>query len=62
MAAAEETRVRVVFFDDMRGSTALKERLTEDAFQRLRKEHDRLVTEIVTRDAAGEVIKSTETG
>ena len=65
-ARSEDTRVRVVFFDDMRGSTALKERLTgrggEEAFQELRKEHDRLVTEVVTRDEAGEVIKSTGDG
>ena len=65
-ARSEDTRVRVVFFDDMRGSTALKERLTgrggEEAFQELRKEHDRLVTEVVTRDDAGEVIKSTGDG
>jgi class 3 adenylate cyclase len=65
-ARSEDTRVRVVFFDDMRGSTALKERLTgrggEEAFQELRKEHDRLVTAVVTRDDAGEVIKSTGDG
>jgi class 3 adenylate cyclase len=50
----------------MRGSTALKERLAasggEQAFERVRKEHDRLVAEIVARGGAGEVIKSTGDG
>jgi hypothetical protein len=62
----EETSVRVIFFDDMRGSTALKELLAErsdeEAFQELRREHDRLVYEIIGRDGAGEVIKSTGDG
>jgi len=62
----EETCVRVVMFDDMRGSTALKERLArqsdEEAYHALRREHDELVAEIVTRDGAGEVLKSTGDG
>jgi class 3 adenylate cyclase len=62
----EETAVVVVFFDDMKGSTVLKERLAassdEQAFQVLRKEHDALVTEVIARDRAGEVIKSTGDG
>jgi class 3 adenylate cyclase len=61
-----ETAVVVVFFDDIKGSTVLKERIAassdEQAFQILRKEHDALVTEIITRDGAGEVIKSTGDG
>lgn len=61
-----ETSVVVVLFDDMKGSTVLKERMAaasdEQAFQLLRKEHDALVTEIVTRDGAGEVLKSTGDG
>jgi class 3 adenylate cyclase len=65
-APSEETSVRVIFFDDMRGSTALKELLVErsheEAFHELRREHDRLVSEIVSRDGAGEVIKSTGDG
>jgi class 3 adenylate cyclase len=65
-ASREETSVRVIFFDDMRGSTALKELLAErsdeEAFQELRREHDRLVSEIICRDGAGEVIKSTGDG
>jgi class 3 adenylate cyclase len=62
----EEMSVRVVFFDDMRGSTLLKELLAdqsdEEAFHALRREHDRLVGDVVTRDGAGEVVKSTGDG
>lgn len=62
----EETAVVVVFFDDMKGSLVLKDQLAaasdEQAFQMLRKEHDALVTEAITRDHAGEVIKSTGDG
>lgn len=61
-----DTDVLVVFFDDMKGSTVLKEQMAaasdEQAFQMLRKEHDAVVTEIITRDGAGEVIKSTGDG
>lgn len=61
-----ETQVVVVFFDDMKGSTVLKERMAaasdEQAFQMLRREHDAVVTEIITRDGGGEVIKSTGDG
>src|SRR5687768_5041970 len=61
-----ETDVVVVFFDDMKGSTVLKERMAaasdEQAFQMLRREHDALVTEIITRDGAGEILKSTGDG
>jgi class 3 adenylate cyclase len=63
---AGETAVVVVFFDDMKGSTVLKEALAaasdEQAFQLLRKEHDALVSEVISRDGAGEVIKSTGDG
>jgi class 3 adenylate cyclase len=62
----EETAVVVVFFDDMKGSLVLKDQLAaasdEQAFQLLRREHDALVTEVITRDGAGEVIKSTGDG
>lgn len=62
----EDTRVLVVFFDDIRGSTALKEHFVkhsnEAEFQKVRKEHDDLVSSIITRDEAGEVIKSTGDG
>ena len=65
-APSQETAVVVVFFDDIKGSTVLKERMAassdEQAFQMLRKEHDALVTEIISRDGAGEVIKSTGDG
>jgi len=63
---ADETSLVVIFFDDMKGSTALKESMAEkwdeQTFQRLRKEHDALLTSIITRDGAGEVIKSTGDG
>lgn len=40
----EETCVRVIFFEDTRGSSALKERFAEEsdeeAFHALRREHD----------------------
>ncbi len=62
----EETAVRVVFFDDMRGSTALKERIAqtsdEEAYHELRREHDELVARVIGRDRGGEVIKSTGDG
>ncbi|HEV8353128.1 MAG TPA: adenylate/guanylate cyclase domain-containing protein [bacterium] len=62
----DDTSLVVIFFDDMQGSTALKEsmaeRWDEQTFQRLRKEHDALLTSIITRDGAGEVIKSTGDG
>jgi class 3 adenylate cyclase len=62
----EELVVRVVFFDDMRGSTLLKELLAEqsdeEAFHALRREHDRLVEEVITRDGGGTVVKSTGDG
>jgi len=62
----ENTSVRVIFFSDMKGSTTLKqdmaEKWDEHAFQRLRQQHDALLTEIISRDQAGEVIKSTGDG
>jgi class 3 adenylate cyclase len=65
-AVREAACVRVVFFDDMRGSTVLKERIAErsdeETFHVLRREHDELVTKVVTRDGAGQVIKSTGDG
>ena len=63
---AKRTSVLVIFFDDMQGSTALKQRITEEvdeeAFQNVRREHDAIVTEIITRDTAGEIVKSTGDG
>ncbi len=65
-ARKDETAVLVIFFDDMKGSTVLKESMTaerdEQAFQNLRREHDALLSGIITRDGAGEVIKSTGDG
>jgi class 3 adenylate cyclase len=46
----------------MEGSTALKEELGEHAFQKLRKEHDALLTNIITQDGAGRIVKSTGDG
>src|SRR3990172_8392696 len=65
-APAENTAIRVIFFTDMKGSTALKqdmgEKWDEGSFQRLRQEHDALLTEIITRDGAGQIVKSTGDG
>jgi class 3 adenylate cyclase len=65
-ARAENTALRVIFFSDMKGSTALKqdmaEKWDENAFQRLRQQHDALLTEIISRDRAGEIIKATGDG
>ena len=62
----QDNSVLVIFFDDMRESTALKAGLTEKTdehtFQKLRQEHDSLLTEIITREKAGQVIKSTGDG
>jgi class 3 adenylate cyclase len=66
LPAMEEMCVRVVFFDDMRGSTLLKELLAEqsdeEAFHELRRAHDRIVTDVIQREGAGTVIKSTGDG
>jgi class 3 adenylate cyclase len=66
LPAVEEMCVRVVFFDDMRGSTLLKELLAEqsdeEAFHELRRVHDRIVTDVIQREGAGTVIKSTGDG
>jgi class 3 adenylate cyclase len=63
---ADETAVRVVFFTDMKGSTALKEdmaeRWDEAAFQRVRQEHDGILIECITRDQGGQIIKATGDG
>ena len=65
-AATEETVLAVVMFEDMQGSTALKRALTkkadEQTFQKLRRQHDALLTDSVTRDGAGEIVKWTGDG
>jgi class 3 adenylate cyclase len=62
----KKTSVLVVFFDDMKGSSVLKQQMTvlsdENVFQDLRREHDELLTQVITRDGVGEVIKSTGDG
>ncbi|HEY3118115.1 MAG TPA: adenylate/guanylate cyclase domain-containing protein, partial [Chloroflexota bacterium] len=58
--------VLTIFFDDIKGSTALKESMvgsqSEQAFHTLRHEHDQLMQEIITRDGAGQIVKSTGDG
>lgn len=58
--------MRAVFFDDMRGSTLLKDLLAEqsdeEAFHALRREHDRILDEVITRHGAGTIVKSTGDG
>src|SRR3972149_5973121 len=62
----EDTAIRVIFFTDMKGSTALKqdmaEKWDEGTFQRVRQEPDSLPIEIITRDHAGQIVKSTGDG
>jgi class 3 adenylate cyclase len=65
-ASTEQTALAVVMFEDMQESTALKRELTkkadEQTFQKLRREHDALLTDAVTRDGAGEIVKWTGDG
>lgn len=56
------TSVVVIFFDDMVGSCALKQKLGEERFRKLREEHDELLTSIIIQNGDGEVIKSTGDG
>src|SRR5439155_15022935 len=62
----KHSSILVILFDDMKGSTALKQHITdmedEAVFQTIRREHDATLTSIITRDYAGEVIKSTGDG
>jgi class 3 adenylate cyclase len=55
-----------VLFEDMERSTAIKRAITrradEHSYQELRKEHDAILTEIITRDGAGEIVKWTGDG
>ncbi|MSQ24402.1 MAG: adenylate/guanylate cyclase domain-containing protein [Chloroflexi bacterium] len=54
------------FFSDIKGSTALKESLAssvnEQAYHDIRHEHDGILTDAITRDGAGQVVKSTGDG
>jgi class 3 adenylate cyclase len=65
-AKSKRTSILVIFFDDMQASTALKQKITseldEEAFQDIRREHDQVVTTAVTRENAGQIIKSTGDG
>lgn len=62
----EETALAVVLFEDMERSTAIKRAITrradEYSYQELRKEHDAILTEIITRDGAGDIVKWTGDG
>src|SRR5579862_4217631 len=61
-----DTMVLTIFFDDIKGSTALKESMvgsqSEQAFHTLRHEHDELMEEIICRDGGGQIVKSTGDG
>lgn len=63
---AGPTDVLVIFFSDIKGSTALKESLAntqnEAAYHNLRQSHDDLITEVITRDQAGQIVKGTGDG
>lgn len=58
--------VLTIFFDDIKGSTALKEDMvgsqSEQAFHSLRHEHDELMQEVICRDGGGQIVKSTGDG
>jgi len=66
-AAAKSTAVLVLFFTDMQGSSALKQRVTEVASEQVfhnavKKEHDDIVGEVIRRDGSGAIIKDTGDG
>ena len=53
-----KTAVLVVMFTDLKGSTELAEERGELHSQEIRKQHDRMLREIVERDGYGSVIKT----
>lgn len=61
-----ETSLAAILFEDIQASTRLKrsvtERSNEESFQQLRREHDALLTRIIERDGAGEIVKWTGDG
>jgi class 3 adenylate cyclase len=66
-AASRNTSVLVLFFTDMQGSSALKQRVTEVASEPLfhntvKKEHDEIIREVIKRDGSGAIIKDTGDG
>ena len=66
-AASKSTAVLVLFFTDMRGSSALKQRVTEVASEQafhntVKKEHDDIVGGVIRRDGSGAIIKDTGDG
>jgi class 3 adenylate cyclase len=58
----ENCSMLTIMFDDIVGSVALCHKLGEPVYQRLRKEHDNTVKEILNAHGKGEVIKSTGDG
>jgi class 3 adenylate cyclase len=66
-AASKSTSVLVLFFTDMKGSSALKQIVTEVASEqvfhsRVKEEHDKIVGEAIRRDDYGAIIKDTGDG
>ena len=57
-----ETTRLVVLFTDQVGSTRMADALGEKAFHKVRRRRDRLQTDIIQRDGAGRVVKSTGDG
>ncbi|MBS0465038.1 MAG: adenylate/guanylate cyclase domain-containing protein [Proteobacteria bacterium] len=55
---AKNTSVLVVMFTDIAGSTRFAEVHGEDAYDALRREHNRILLEIIERDAAGCFVKN----
>ncbi|HEY7163683.1 MAG TPA: adenylate/guanylate cyclase domain-containing protein [Candidatus Binatia bacterium] len=56
------TAVLAVVFTDIAGSTELRERLGEYRYEDLRESHDQCVRELIEKDDAGVVVKSTGDG
>jgi class 3 adenylate cyclase len=66
-ATARNTAVLVLFFTDMKSSSALKQRVTEVANEpvfhnTVKKEHDDIIGEVIRRDGHGAIIKDTGDG
>lgn len=57
-----ETSRLVVLFTDQVGSTRMADALGEQAFHKVRRRRDRLQTDVIQRDGAGRVVKSTGDG
>ena len=53
----KNTSILVIMFTDMAGSTELRDRVGEEAFEQIRELHNRLLGDIIGRDGAGQVVK-----